>query len=318
MTLLTRSMAALALALMASVALAADKYPAHTMEMMVPWGPGGGADALGRLVARWLEGDLKATVPVNNVAGAGGSIGLGKLIQAPADGHNVGVLTSDTIMLAAVDPTKLKLADLTVLAVLTRQPSGFFVRADSRFKTWADVAAEARGRAVSVATTGPNSPDDLAVAHLDSKGVKMISVAYAKPGERYSAVLGGHVDLLFEQAGDVKGHLDAKTLRPLLFFSSQRLPAPFADVPVSGENGYETIPPQLRAVVVRNGTDPAAMAVLARSLSKFAATSGYQDYLREQLAAPDSYAATAAATPLIARDIEILKSIVATMPAAGK
>ncbi len=310
----SRLLAAILIAASATLASAADKFPLRTMEMMVPWGPGGGADNLGRLVARWVETDLKATMPVSNVPGAGGIIGLGRLIHAAPDGHNLGVLTSDTILMATLEPDKLKLADLAVLAVLTRQASGFFVRTDSRFKTWADVMAEARTKAVTVATTGPNSPDDLAVATVDSKGIRMIPVAYAKPGERYASVLAGHVDLLFEQGGDVKGYLDAKSLRPLLFFSTVKLAAPFADVPISADYGYQAVPPQVRAIVVRAGTDSEAMAALSKSIARFTATSTYTDYLRDQLASPDSYMATAPGAALITRDIDTLKGMVKSLP----
>ncbi len=305
---------ALVVAVLSAAAPAADKYPAHALSMEVPWGPGGGADTLGRMVAQWLSTDLKAAMPVNNVPGAGGIIGLGRLVRAPAEGYSLGVLTSDTVLMAVLEPDKLKLTDMTVLAVMSRQPSGFFVRTDSRFATWADVVAAAKTRAVSVATTGPNSPDDIAVATVDAKGVHMVPVAYAKPGERYASVLAGHVELLFEQGGDVRSFLEAKKLRPLLFFSNQRLGAPFADVPVSSELGYDAVPPQVRAIVVRSGTDPEAMAVLSKSIAKFAASSTYADYLRDQLAAPDSFMPTSAGSALIARDIETLKRMVANLP----
>ncbi|MDB5999466.1 MAG: hypothetical protein JWP52_1165 [Rhizobacter sp.] len=323
LTNLARTLAGLvglAFALASPLSQAADKYPARTMEMMVPWGPSGGADTLGRLVARWIEADLKATMPVVNTPGAGGAIGLGKLVHAPADGHNLGVLTSDTVLLAMVEPQRLKLTDIMLLAVLTRQPSGFFVKADSPLKSWADVVAAAKADpgSISVATTGANSPDDLGVAHLDSKGIKMTSVAFAKPGERYAAVLGGHVNLLFEQAGDVKAYLDAKTMRPLLFFAAQRLPAPFADVPVSGEFGYDTLPSQVRAVVVKSDTDPAAVALLSASLDRFATSPGYTQYLRDQLAAPDSYVPTARTAALLAKDMDSLKRMLSALPPAAK
>jgi tripartite-type tricarboxylate transporter receptor subunit TctC len=310
-----KALAILAVAAGTAGASAADKYPARTMEMMVPWGPGGGADALGRIVARWFETDLKASMPVSNVAGAGGIVGLGRLVHAPADGHNVGVLTSDTVLMATIEPDKLRLADLAVLAVLIRQPSGFFVSADSRFKTWADVVAEASTKTVTVATTGANSPDDLAVATVASKGLKMIPIAYAKPGERYASVIGGHVDVLFEQGGDVKGFLESKTLRPLLFFSAQRLGAPFADVPVSAELGYEAVPPQVRALVVRAGTAPEAMTALSRSIARFAATPAYVEYLRDQLAEADSFRPAAGAAVLLARDVATMKAMTANLPA---
>ena len=57
------------------------KFPSKPIEMIVPWGPGGGADTLGRLSARWFEVDLKTSVPVMNLPGAVGSIGLQKMIM---------------------------------------------------------------------------------------------------------------------------------------------------------------------------------------------------------------------------------------------
>jgi len=316
---LARGLAA-ALVSLCALAVAQEKFPARTMEMMVPWGPGGGADTIGRLVARWLETDLGASVPVVNTAGATGVIGLSKLMQAPGDGHNLGILTSDTLMVIGLAPRTLKYADVLPLAVLSRQPSGLFVRGDSRFKSWNDIVAEAKAKpgTVSVATTGPGSPDDASIDYLATKGIKMTSVAYAKPGERYAAVLGGHVDLLFEQAGDIKGHVDGKTLRPVLFFMAQRVAAPFADVPVAGELGYDFLPPQLRALVVRADTDPKKIALLSASLDRFAASKEYAAYLKDQLALPDSFVAAAAAQGFLAQDLAAMKRVNALLPVAAK
>lgn len=300
---------------------AQERFPSRPMEMMVPWGPGGGADTIGRLVARWLEADLGAgSVPVVNTPGATGVIGLSKLLQAPPDGHNLGILTSDTLMVIGLAPKTLKASDLLALGVMSRQASGLFTKTDSRFRTWADVVAEARAKpgAISVATTGPGSPDDASVDYLQTKGLKLTPVAYGKPGERYASVLGGHVDLLFEQAGDIKGHLDGRTLRPLLFFTAQREPAPFGDVPVAGELGYDFLPPQLRAVVVRADTDPRRVALLSASLDRYAASKDYNTYLKDQLAAPDSYVPASATAAFMAQDVAAMKRVHALLPAAPR
>ena len=317
---LSRGLAAATFLSAALLAGAQDKYPARNMEMMVPWGPGGGADTIGRLVARWLETDLGATAPVVNTAGATGVIGLSKLMQSANDGHNLGILTSDTLMAIGINPKTLKAADLVPLAVLSRQPSGLFIRSDSRFKSWNDVVAEAMAKpgTVSVATTGPGSPDDASIDYLATKGIRITAVAYSKPGERYAAVLGGHVDLLFEQAGDIKVHLDAKSMRPILFFMSRRVAAPFADVPVAGELGYEFLPPQLRAIVVRADTDPKRAALLAASLDRFAVSKEYAAYLKDQLALPDSYVAAAAAPAFLGQDLTAMKRVFALLPSAPK
>lgn len=316
-----KGLAFASLALTGSWVTAQDRPASRPMEMMVPWSPGGGADTIGRLVARWLESDLGVgAVPVVNTAGATGVIGLSKLLQTPPDGHNLGIMTSDTLMVIGLAPKTLKAADLMTLAVLSRQASGIYARADSRFKSWADVVAEAKARpgVVSVATTGPGSPDDASIDYLQTKGLKLTNVAYAKPGERYAAVLGGHVDLLFEQAGDIKGHQDARTLRPLLFFTAQREAAPFGDVPVAGELGYDFLPPQMRAVVVRADTDPRRVSQLAASLDRFSASREYATYLKDQLAAPDSYVPAARTAAFLAQDIAAMKRLHALLPTAPR
>ena len=304
-----------------SAVWAQERFPARPMELVVPWGPGGGADTIGRLVARWLEADLNAgSVPVVNTPGATGVIGLSKLLQAPPDGHNMGILTSDTLMVIGIAPKTLKASDLMALAVLSRQASGLFVKNDSRFRTWADVVAEARAKpgAVSVATTGPGSPDDASIDYLQTKGLKLTTVAYGKPGERYASVLGGHVDLLFEQAGDIKGHIDGRMLRPLLFFTAQREPAPFTDVPVAGELGYDFLPPQMRALVVRADTDPRRVALLSASLDRYAASRDYAAYLKDQLAAPDSYVTASATAAFMAQDVAAMRRVHALLPTAAR
>lgn len=282
-----------ALSLAPEAARAQDRYPSKPVEMIVPWGPGGGADILGRLVGKWLEGDLKATVPVINMPGATGAIGIGRMVQNGADGHSIGVLTGDTLALATSSESTFKFQDIVALGVMIRQPSGFFARGDGPYKTWNDViaAAKANPGKITVAITGPGSPDEATVAHVSARGVPLTSVGYTRPGERYAAVLGGHVDLLYEQAGDVKGHLESKALRPLVFFATQRAPAPFADVPASTEFGYEILLPQVRTIVARAGVEPRRLAAIAASLDRYAQTPEFATYLRDQYAQPDSYVA---------------------------
>lgn len=273
--------------------VAQDKFPTKNIEMIVPWGPGSGADILGRLVAKWLEAELKVPVPVINAPGATGSIGINRMLASGADAHAIGILTTDSLALAASPEQQVKLGDLTALGVMIRQQSGIYARFDGPYKTWNDVVAAAKANPgkLSVATTGPGSADDATVAYLSRRGVQMTPVGYAKFAERQGAVIGGHIDLIYEQAGDVKGQLDGKTLRPLIFFAEKRLPAPFADVPVSAELGYEILLPQVRTIVAHKSADPKRLAVIAAAIGRFAQTPEFVAYLRDQYALPDSYLA---------------------------
>lgn len=295
-------------------AWAQEAYPGRPIEMMVPWGAGGGADILGRSVARWMEADLKTTVPVLNMPGAGGMIGLGRMTSRPGDGHMVSILTGDSLMMAATPGAAVRWADLTALGVLVRQPSGIFAPAGSRYGTWQDVtrALQSRPESVSIAVTGPNTADDLTIQYLAAeRGLKLSGVPFAKPGERYAAVLGGHVDLLYEQAGDLRTFLDSGKLKPLVFFSTARLPAPFADVPVAGELGYDILLPQVRAVLVKSDTERSKIAVLSASIERYARSAEYRAFLEQQIALPDSFMPAAAAQTFLTGEFEASRRLIA-------
>lgn len=290
-----------------------EKFPAKAIDVIVPWGPGGGADVLGRILARWLETDLKVAAPVMNYPGASGMIGLGKMTQAPADGHTVSILTGDSLMMAATAAAAWKMTESVPLGVLVRQPSGIFAPSGGRFKSWQDVVAavQANPGSVSIAITGPNTADDLTAKYLASKNVKLGGIPYVKPGERYSAVIGGHVDLLYEQAGDVRSFLEANQLKPLIFFAPKRLPAPFADVPVSGELGYEILLPQVRAVLARVGTDPERVRVLSESVERFVKSAEYRKFIDQQMALPDSFIAAKPAQAFLQNELESSRKLLA-------
>jgi tripartite-type tricarboxylate transporter receptor subunit TctC len=294
-------------------ARAQSPYSVRPVEMIVPWGAGGGADVLGRILARWLEADLKTPVPVQNLPGASGMIGLGRLVNQPADGQTLAVLTGDSLMMAATGAQNFKFTDTAALAVLVRQPSGVFVPANSRFKTWQDVvkASEDKPGSVSIAITGPNTADDLTVRYLASKSVLFTGVPYTKPAERYAAVMGGHVEMLYEQAGDVRGFLDAGQMRPLIFFADKRLSAPFADVPASAEFGYQVTLPQVRAVLVKAGTDPKLMQALEGSIDRFTRSAEYVKFLEQQMAQPDSFMPLSQAQPFLLSELESMRKLLA-------
>src|SRR5690348_17118017 len=226
------SLIALLAALAATAGLAQEKYPSRPVEMIVPWGAGGGADQLARKLARLMEERVKVSIPVVNVPGATGSTGMTKLVTAPADGYAMAIHIADTHALLATSSPRWKANDFIPLGIMIRQPSALLVKKDSPFKTWNDVvkAAKANPGKLKVAMLGFGSVDDMALKYLEGKGLKFTPVPYAKPGERYTAILGGHTDLLYEQPGDVRSFIDSGQMRPILIFNKERMLPEFADV----------------------------------------------------------------------------------------
>ncbi|MBN9278400.1 MAG: hypothetical protein J0I57_12340, partial [Hyphomicrobium sp.] len=229
------------LAALFSTAQAQD-YPTRPIEMVVTWGPGGGADQTGRMIGKLLEPELKVSIPVENVAGSSGVTGLNKLLSGQPEGYQLGLVTADTLsLLAAPRAQRWSLNDLAIVAVLIKQPSGFFVQEGGAFKSWADVEAKAKTTELKVGVTGLGTPDELAVEQLKKhRGLKLIAVPFAKPSERYASVLGGHADLVYEQAGDVRSFIDNKQLRPVLFLANEKV-EPFTDIPITKDLGMNLV-----------------------------------------------------------------------------
>ncbi len=299
-------------AIVACVAIAQDKYPSRPIEFIVPWGPGGGADQVARKAGKIMEEDLHTSFPVVNVPGATGNTGMAKLLAAPADGYSISVMTWDTYALLATTPsTRWSLKDIIPVALMIKQPSAFMTAANGNLKTWPDVEREAKTRALKVAVTGFGSPDDITVNYFIGKGLKLISVPFANPGERYTAVLGGHADLLYEQLGDVRSFIDSKQIQPVIVFSEKRFDV-FPNVPASKELGYDITLPQRRAVIVKAGTDPAKIKVISDALAKVAASAEYKQYLKDQYASTDdSYFPAQQAQKVMEEDLDQMKRIAA-------
>lgn len=295
------------LALAPRLAFAQQKYPSRPVEFIVPWGPGGGADQLARALAQLLEPDLGVSMPILNVPGATGNTGTAKLLSAAPDGHTIAVFIADTLGTLAGGKGRYKLSDLVPLGVLIRQPTGLFVKADSKWKTFDDLLADSKKTDIKAGITGFGSPDEMHINKFNDKGSKFRSVPFAAPGERYSSILGGHADVLVEQAGDVKSFLDSKQMRPLLFFADKPQTG-YEDTPLASKYGVDFAISQFRSVVVRAGTDPKQVAALSAAIGKAAQSESFKKYLHDQLAFADSYIPADKAGPFIAEQLRLIEA----------
>jgi len=278
--------------------------------MVVTWGPGGGADQTGRMIGKLLEPELKVSIPVENVAGSAGVTGLNKLLGGQAEGYQVGLITADTLsLLGAPRAQRWSLNDLAIVAVLIKQPSGFFVQEGGAFKSWADVEAKAKTTELKVGVTGLGTPDELAVEQLKKhRGLKLIAVPFAKPSERYASVLGGHADLVYEQAGDVRSFIDNKQLRPVLFLANEKV-EPFTDIPITKDLGMNLVLDQYRTLMAKAGTPPERLKLLREKVAKVGASAEYKKFLAEAWADPNSVIAGDPGMAYVADQIKILKGI---------
>src|SRR5262245_13905145 len=240
---------AVLLACLPAPTAAQERYPSRPIELIVPWGPGGGADQLARLVSKLLEPILGQGIPVLNVPGATGGTGMAKLLAAPADGYSMAIYIADSHALLCGKDARWKMGDITPAAVMIQGSSFVFVADNSPFKTWQDfeTAARANPGKLKVATLGFGSVDDFSLNVIAKKGIKVNQVPFSKPSERYVSILGGHADALYEQAGDVGSFINGKQMRPIMIFGEKRY-AHFKDIPSSSDMGFPVPLPDSRQI----------------------------------------------------------------------
>lgn len=252
-----------------TTALAQENYPSRPIEVIVTFGPGGGADAMGRKMSQLLEPVIKVPLPVSNIAGASGNAGITKLLTNPADGYTVATMIALSVSSWAAGLGTAKPDDFTVVAIAQNSPSMLFVPQDSPFKTIKDLLdhAKAHPGALKVATSGYGTQDDITLMYLASKGYKMTNVPFAKPAERYASPLGKHTDAIYEEPGDVAQFLAGKQLRPLVVFDDERHKS-FPEVPNSKELGFEISDlPNFRTIAVPAKTPRDRVNKLAASIN---------------------------------------------------
>lgn len=266
------------------------KYPTRPVDFIVPFAPGGGADQLARQVAPNLEKQLGVAFPVLNVAGASGGTGMAKLMAAPADGQSIIVYIADTNALVAGGSATWKMSDLAPIARMMKVPSFLFVANDSPYKTFDDLekAVKDKNGAMKAAILGKGSVDEVTLSYMASKGFKTTMVPLTNTGERFTSVLGGAADMVYEQAGDVAQLLTSKQIRPILIFNETRLPE-FPDVVSSKEKGYDIFLPQFRGIVAKAGTPDSAVQALSNAFKVAYDSPEVREFAKIQYMTDDSY-----------------------------
>lgn len=267
----------------ATLVQAQEKYPNRPVELVVTFGPGGGADSMGRKMSQLLEKQLGVPFPVSNVGGASGNAGLTKVLTSAPDGYTAGTLIALTVSSWASGLGTSKTEDFAIVAVTQDSPSMMFVPTDSPFKTFKDMLdfAKANPGKLKVATSGYGTQDDITLKYFDSKGYKLTNVPFAKPAERYASPLGKHTDAIYEEPGDVAPFLKAGQLRALVVFDDDRHPA-FKDTPSSKELGYQISDlPNFRTISVSAKTPPDRVKVLANAVNTAMATPEWKAFCAE-------------------------------------
>ena len=236
--------------------------PERNIEIIVGSSPGTGTDRTARLMQKiWQEQKaLPVTSTVVNKPGAGGAVAWAYIVPKAGDAHFLQVTSYNLVTNHITGRSTQTYTDFTPISLLISEYIGFAVKADSPYKTMADLAKALKDDpgAVTVGTSSSaGGANHIAVGLLakaagaDVKKLKV--VIYSGGGEALAAVLGGHVTLWVNSASSIAPPYAAGTIRPLAIASPQRLPGPLANMPTAKEAGLNVVADNWRLVIAPKG-----------------------------------------------------------------
>lgn len=235
----------LAACLLVAAASAQAAFPERPITLVVPYAPGGSADALARVLAVRVGAKLGTTVIVDNRPGASGTIGASFAAKAAPDGYTVLYdATPYSINPHLFARMPYAATALQPLALVALAPNIVIVRAESPLKSIKDLADKAKAEPgkINFASGGSGTVQRLAAELLRQRlGLDMVHVGYKSGGPAISDVMGGQVDFMFSTIAASYPLVSSGRLRALAVSSPQRS-ARLPDVPTIAETvapGYE-------------------------------------------------------------------------------
>jgi len=270
----TLSLLAAALPLSAAAQPAASAFPNKPIRMIVPFTPGGSTDILGRTIGQQLTQAWGQAVVIDNVPGAGGSIGADKVAKAPADGYtllmgHIGTLavTPSLYPRLPYDPIK----SFAAVAWVARVPNVLVVHPSLPVKTVQELVAYAKANPgkINYGSGGNGSAAHIATEYLKLQtGTQMQHVPYKGTAPAVTDLVAGQIQVMFTGVPAVMGQVKAGQLRALAVSSPQRVKA-VPELPTVAESGYPGFEAdQWYGVVAPAGTPPEIIAKLNQQINK--------------------------------------------------
>lgn len=249
-------------------------YPARPIELVVPWGAGGGTDAVGRMIANLLEQDLGKPVNVVNRTGGSGVVGHAAIAGARADGYTIGIITVEIAMMRHLGLTELSGEAYTPLALINSDATSIQVRSDSPYADLGDLIAAVRANPGRLKASGTAHGGIWHVALaglLHEQGISVDAVPWVPSVGNAAALLdlvAGGVDVVAGSLPEARSLIDAGRVRSLAVLDERRS-ALYPDVPTAREAiGSSWTMGGWRGIAAPKGLPPAVEARLASAVKK--------------------------------------------------
>ncbi|SIO53119.1 Tripartite-type tricarboxylate transporter, receptor component TctC [Bradyrhizobium erythrophlei] len=233
--------AALAAVLISGSAAAAENYPSHPITVIVPFSAGGPSDAMMRILAERMKLPLGETILIENVTGAGGSLGVGRTVRSAPDGYTIGFGHLGTnVANGAIYKLGYDLvADLEPVVLLPSNPMIIVSKNAVPAKSLKELLEWLKSRPVPAAagTAGAGSGSHIAGLYFENvTGIKLQYVPYRGTGPALNDLVAGQIDIIVDQLSNSINQVRAGTIRGYAVTDSRRAEQA-ADIPTVDEAG---------------------------------------------------------------------------------
>ena len=272
----------------AAVGAQAQSWPDRPITLIVPWGAGGGTDAVARMLGSLMEKDLGQPVNVVNRTGGSGVVGHSAIATAAPDGYTIGLITVEITMMHHQKLTELNPTSYTPIALVNLDPAGFQVRADAPYKNMADVlaAVKANPGKFKASGTGQGGIWHLALAgmlsdlKIDPASVPWVPSNGAAPG--LQDLVAGGVEFVPCSLPEARSLIDAGKVRSLAVMATDRA-ALFPNVPTLKEaTGSNWATGAWRGIAAPKGLPADVQARLEASVKKAYDSKDYKDFMTQR------------------------------------
>lgn len=282
------ALALAAIGLAAALPAAAQTYPNRPIQLIVPWGAGGGTDATARIIASLMEKDLGQPINVVNRTGGSGVVGHAAIASAPPDGYTIGLATVEIAMMHWQGLTELAPTSYTPIGLVNADPAAVNVRADSPYKTVQDLlgAIKANPGKFKASGTGQGGIWHLGlIGWLQAMGLPPNHVQWVPSNGAAPAMqdlAAGGVDIVTCSVPEGKAMIDAGKAVSLAVMAPQRNPA-FKDVPTLNETlGINYSVGAWRGIAAPRNLPDAIATRLTAELKKAYDSAEFQDFMRNR------------------------------------
>ncbi|MPW31806.1 tripartite tricarboxylate transporter substrate binding protein [Agarivorans sp. B2Z047] len=291
-----------------SLAAFASDYPSKNIRLIVPFGAGGGTDAVGRALASSAKDVLGKNITIVNRSGGAGAVGMSLGAQQRADGYTLTVITREIASLPQMGLMRHDMHDFKLIRMVNLDPVVVLVSADSPYNSINDLVKAARENEGRIKFASTAAPNFYLMALEKHQRVKFNAIPYNGASEALPSVLGKHTEVTIVTPGEAISQLRSGQLKTLGVMSEERVNF-LPDVPTLREQGIDVVTGTWRGIGAPKDTPEDVIRNLGKAFDQAMTSPDFISFM-EQGAMTIHNLDTKAFTQFVEQDTQTLGELI--------